>query len=1086
LGDLRKAVLATVVVLFAVVLLSGAFRYIAGVGVPSSEEENQQHENQQVPPAPGENFTIVDQKVVPSVDPARFGENDVLIRYLDENGVFHELRIPAENLQGLSAEGRENLISILARKQMRDHSGVLSSAREQSRVPVDGALPPHAPIFDIVGAPRTWFLRRFVGEVYEHGEWRMRDNIEILDYAGEEIPPGVAEYSSSQEGRVTIVPTAALGGFVPTPGHATRIEDLSGLKYFPLQRSFFATSTFSGPYSVSYRVYEYDENLLAGASLDVDPAYLQLPPEVTERTKQLAVEITRGIENPYEKAKAIESYLRTNYDYDKNYTRAPAGWDPIDWFLFEERRGHCVNFNSAFVVLARSVGIPARVVFGYAVDPTAEYQAVYADDSHVNAEVKFERLGWVPFNATAPHPEAGFADSDGDGMPDSWEQLHGLDPQDPSDASADSDGDGYTNLQEYLAGTDPNNADSNPSQALIPTLTEITKIDSAVVKGGTFRVAGRVVDLSGSGIDGVRVLVYLMKQKGENAPPCGYGLTENGRFDITCEVPKEVEVGDYYVVAHSLGNEVYADSWSDPMIRVVSETSLLLSAPSRVLVGEEFTVRGRLVERLTGAGVASQRVDINFGSTSLSATTGSDGSFQIGVTPSLPDNYLILASFGGSGFYLPSSAEKTVEVVEPYINPAPVRNLIRGEVASVSGEVPIDGLAVRIFLDNQKVAEVASASGGSFAASFEVAGSHPLGNAALVYLLPEYSISRQQDVAVCARTSVELSAPSEAATGERIAVVGVLRDDTGAPIAGKPLTLRCGDTSLQSLTDASGNAEFQLEVPGGREELELSVSFSGSDFFVPSENAVKIAVRKGGLPVPLFVAVASGAVPLAVAVVIIRRRRGGSGKGGRGRKPAGAEVPKRRTRVSKGGMSLEVAFPSIKEPFPEVWGVGEPFRISVRLKRRGKPVKGTIRVSIDGERKEVRLPPSGEWNTERKFDKGTHKVAVEYTAGKTKLVAEREVRVVDYREEVVRMFNSVIASLREEGIDAKGDFTPREIQREAQARIKKIDGEALDELIGIFEVANYSLHEIGREEYEAAYLSSKAVLGSVVTKHEEE
>ncbi len=51
-------------------------------------------------------------------------------------------------------------------------------------------------------------------------------------------------------------------------------------------------------------------------------------------------------------------------------------------------------------------------------------------------------------------------DSDGDGMPDAWEILHGLDPDDPSDAAIDSDGDGATNLEEFIAGTDPQNPDS--------------------------------------------------------------------------------------------------------------------------------------------------------------------------------------------------------------------------------------------------------------------------------------------------------------------------------------------------------------------------------------------------------------------------------------------------------------------------------------------------------------------------------------------------------------------------------------------------------------------------------------------------
>ncbi len=47
-------------------------------------------------------------------------------------------------------------------------------------------------------------------------------------------------------------------------------------------------------------------------------------------------------------------------------------------------------------------------------------------------------------------------DDDNDGMPDWWEELHGLNPFDPADANQDPDGDGLTNLEEFLAGTDPN------------------------------------------------------------------------------------------------------------------------------------------------------------------------------------------------------------------------------------------------------------------------------------------------------------------------------------------------------------------------------------------------------------------------------------------------------------------------------------------------------------------------------------------------------------------------------------------------------------------------------------------------------
>ncbi len=59
--------------------------------------------------------------------------------------------------------------------------------------------------------------------------------------------------------------------------------------------------------------------------------------------------------------------------------------------------------------------------------------------------------GWPELKSATPP-----LDSDGDGMPDSWERRHGLNPRDASDGSADKDKDGYPNLEEYLNNTDPN------------------------------------------------------------------------------------------------------------------------------------------------------------------------------------------------------------------------------------------------------------------------------------------------------------------------------------------------------------------------------------------------------------------------------------------------------------------------------------------------------------------------------------------------------------------------------------------------------------------------------------------------------
>ncbi|MDQ3007144.1 MAG: DUF3488 and transglutaminase-like domain-containing protein, partial [Chloroflexota bacterium] len=135
--------------------------------------------------------------------------------------------------------------------------------------------------------------------------------------------------------------------------------------------------------------------------------YLALPQSVPERVHQLAREIVAARPNPYDKAKAIENYLRT-YPYDLEVSAPPEGQDVADYFLFDLKRGYCDYYATAMVVLARSSGIPARFVSGYSPGsydaPNARY-VVRELNAHSWAEIYFPEIGWVEFEPTASEPE---------------------------------------------------------------------------------------------------------------------------------------------------------------------------------------------------------------------------------------------------------------------------------------------------------------------------------------------------------------------------------------------------------------------------------------------------------------------------------------------------------------------------------------------------------------------------------------------------------------------------------------------------------------------------------------------------------
>jgi len=145
---------------------------------------------------------------------------------------------------------------------------------------------------------------------------------------------------------------------------------------------------------------------------EIRERYLALPGTVPDRVHQLAKAITEGKTNQYDKAKAIEAYLRT-YPYDLEIPAPPKGRDVADYFLFDLRKGYCDYYATAMVVRARASGIPARFVSGYA---PGEYDAANARyivrelHAHSWAEVYFPKIGWVEFEPTAFQPEIDRAD----------------------------------------------------------------------------------------------------------------------------------------------------------------------------------------------------------------------------------------------------------------------------------------------------------------------------------------------------------------------------------------------------------------------------------------------------------------------------------------------------------------------------------------------------------------------------------------------------------------------------------------------------------------------------------------------------
>jgi transglutaminase-like putative cysteine protease len=129
--------------------------------------------------------------------------------------------------------------------------------------------------------------------------------------------------------------------------------------------------------------------------------YLKLPP-LDIRIQQLAEQITSSSPDNYDKALAIEQYLRAHFGYTLQLPRTTPA-DPLADFLFERKQGHCEYFASSMAVMLRTIGIPSRIVNGFRTgefnDLTGQY-VVRASNAHSWVEAYFPDFGWISFDPT--------------------------------------------------------------------------------------------------------------------------------------------------------------------------------------------------------------------------------------------------------------------------------------------------------------------------------------------------------------------------------------------------------------------------------------------------------------------------------------------------------------------------------------------------------------------------------------------------------------------------------------------------------------------------------------------------------------
>jgi protein-glutamine gamma-glutamyltransferase len=199
---------------------------------------------------------------------------------------------------------------------------------------------------------------------------------------------------------------------------AHQIQAVEG-KFLSLQHDMTTgnTGVVFDPYAPVYTVYS-DLVKPTVEDLRTEPAaypatvaqlYLQVP-ELADRIHTLAEEIGGQEATAYDKVVAVQVFLMHNYTYSLDVQRS-GDVPPLEDFLFVNQAGHCEYYATSMAILLRILGIPTRLVNGFAQGRWNEFGhffTVRQSDAHAWVEVFFPSSGWVTFD---PTPAVAFGDA---------------------------------------------------------------------------------------------------------------------------------------------------------------------------------------------------------------------------------------------------------------------------------------------------------------------------------------------------------------------------------------------------------------------------------------------------------------------------------------------------------------------------------------------------------------------------------------------------------------------------------------------------------------------------------------------------
>ena len=314
--------------------------------------------------------------------------------------------VVAAMLFGPSVPGASSAALLSWRNQ--DHNGPASRSTVSPFVTIRNRLVNQSgTIVFSVQSPQKAYWRLTSLDNFDGDIWSSNDSYRPVDSGRLPRDNGEALSAASVRQAYTINTLDSI--WLPAAFQPTRIGNLDNVSYNTDSGSLISASdtTNGETYTVTSALPQLTGSEL-GSAPAVDPnasslkKYVQLP-AIPKTVRDLAARVVAGHPTEYDKALAIQNYLRAApFSYNLNVPAGHSG-NALERFLFVTHQGYCEQFAGSYAVMARAVGLPARVAVGFTpgeYDPSTGTYTVRDEHAHAWPEIYFPSTGWVAFEPT--------------------------------------------------------------------------------------------------------------------------------------------------------------------------------------------------------------------------------------------------------------------------------------------------------------------------------------------------------------------------------------------------------------------------------------------------------------------------------------------------------------------------------------------------------------------------------------------------------------------------------------------------------------------------------------------------------------